>query len=94
MPRAVAALLEVARAAAAAPDKPRRSMMFLATTAEENGLLGADYYAQHPTVPIAQIVGNVDLDMPMLLYPFTDLIAFGAESFDHRPPGGGRAWHR
>ncbi|HET9474971.1 MAG TPA: M28 family metallopeptidase [Steroidobacteraceae bacterium] len=74
----IAALLEAARAAATAPDKPRRSIMFLATTAEEKGLLGADYYARHPTVPLAQIVGNVDLDMPMLLYPFTDLIAFGA----------------
>ena len=74
----IAALLEAARAAAAAPNKPRRSIMFLATTAEEKGLLGADYYARHPTVPLAQIVGNVDLDMPMLLYPFTDLIAFGA----------------
>lgn len=74
----IAALLEAARAAAAAPDKPRRSILFLATTAEEKGLLGADYYARHPTVPLAQIVGNVDLDMPMLLYPFTDLIAFGA----------------
>ena len=75
----VAALLEVARAAAAAPDKPRRSMIFLVTTAEENGLLGADYFAHNPTVPIAQIVGNVDLDMPLLLYPFTDVIAFGAD---------------
>jgi hypothetical protein len=53
-------------------------MIFLATTAEEKGLLGADYFGHHPTVPIAQIVGNVDLDMPLLLYSFTDLIAFGA----------------
>jgi hypothetical protein len=74
----VATLLEVARAAAAAPDKPRRSMIFIATTGEEKGLLGADYYARHPTVPIAQIVGNVDLDMPLLLYSFTDVVAFGA----------------
>jgi Zn-dependent M28 family amino/carboxypeptidase len=74
----VATLLEVARAAAAAPDKPRRSILFLASTGEEKGLLGADYYARHPTVPIGQIVGNVDLDMPLLLYPFTDVIAFGA----------------
>jgi hypothetical protein len=74
----VATLLEVARAAAAAPDKPRRSIVFLASTGEEKGLLGADYYARHPTVPIKQIVGNVDLDMPLLLYSFTDVIAFGA----------------
>jgi peptidase M28-like protein len=74
----VATMLEVARVAAAAPDKPRRSILFLASTAEEKGLLGADYYARHPTVPIRQIVGDVDLDMPVLLYPFTDVIAFGA----------------
>jgi Zn-dependent M28 family amino/carboxypeptidase len=74
----VATLLEVARAAAAATDKPRRSMIFLATTAEEKGLVGADYYAHNPTVPIGQIVGNVDLDMPLLTYEFTDVVAFGA----------------
>jgi hypothetical protein len=91
----VAALLEVARAAAAAPDKPRRSMIFLATTAEEKGLLGADYFGHHPTVPIAQIVGNVDLDMPLLLYPFTDLIAFGANhsTIGRQVAGGGPDEH-
>lgn len=75
----IATMLEVARAMAQSPDKPRRSIIFLASTAEEKGLLGADYYARHPSVPIRQIVGNVDLDMPLLLYPFTDLIAFGAD---------------
>jgi hypothetical protein len=74
----IATLLEVARAAAAAPGKPRRSIIFLASTAEEKGLLGADYFSRHPPVPIDQIVGNVDLDMPLLLYPFTDVVAFGA----------------
>lgn len=75
----IATMLEVARAMAQSPDKPRRSIIFLASTGEEKGLLGADYYARHPSVPIQQIVGNVDLDMPLLLYPFTDLIAFGAD---------------
>ena len=75
----VATMLEVARASAAAPDRPRRSLIFIATTGEEKGLLGADYYARHPSVPIKAIVGNVDLDMPVLLYRFTDLTAFGAE---------------
>ncbi|MFC3443111.1 M28 family metallopeptidase [Sphingobium rhizovicinum] len=74
----IATMLEVARAMAQSPDKPRRSIIFLASTGEEKGLLGADYYARHPSVPIKQIVGNVDLDMPLLLYPFTDVIAFGA----------------
>jgi Zn-dependent M28 family amino/carboxypeptidase len=75
----IATMLEVARAMAEAPDKPRRSIIFLASTGEEKGLIGADYYAQHPTVPAKAIVGNVDLDMPLLLYPFTDVIAFGAD---------------
>jgi Peptidase family M28/PA domain len=74
----IATLLEVARAAAASPNKPRRSMLFLASTGEEKGLLGADYFAHNPTVPIDKIVGNIDLDMPLLTYSFTDVIAFGA----------------
>jgi Zn-dependent M28 family amino/carboxypeptidase len=74
----IATMLEVARAMAQSPQKPRRSILFLASTGEEKGLLGADYFARHPSVPISQIVGNVDLDMPLLLYPFTDVIAFGA----------------
>lgn len=74
----IATMLEVARAAASAPDRPRRSIVFLATTAEEEGLLGAEYFARHPTVPIGQVVANVNLDMPVLLYPFTDVVAFGA----------------
>jgi Zn-dependent M28 family amino/carboxypeptidase len=75
----IATMLEVARAMAQSPEKPRRSIIFLASTAEEKGLLGADYFARHPSVPVKQIVGNVDLDMPLLLYPFTDVIAFGAD---------------
>ena len=75
----IATMLEVARALATSPQRPRRSVVFLASTGEERGLLGADYYARHPTVPIRQIVADVDLDMPVLLYPFTDVIAFGAD---------------
>ena len=75
----IATMLEVARAFAASPDKPRRTLVFLASTAEEKGLLGADYYAQNPTVPLKSIVADVDLDMPLLLYPFTSVIAFGAD---------------
>ena len=89
----IATLLEVARPR----PRPRTSraarMIFLATTAEEKGLLGADYFARNPTVPIGQIVGNVDLDMPLLLYPFTDVIAFGA---NHSTIGKlvAEPWHR
>ena len=63
--------------------------MFLATTARRRVCWARTTTRGIPTVPIAQIVGNVDLDMPLLLYPFTDVIAFGAESFDHRQTGGG-----
>jgi hypothetical protein len=75
----VATMLEAARQFATQPVRPKRSILFLANTGEERGLLGADYYANHPTVPADSIVGAVDLDMPMLLYPFTDVTAFGAD---------------
>lgn len=75
----VATLMEVARVISEDKAKPRRSIIFLASTGEEKGLLGADYFARHPTAPIARIVGNVDLDMPVLTYPFTDLTAYGAD---------------
>ena len=75
----VATMIEAARAFVASGKPPRRSVMFIANTGEELGLLGADYFASHPTVPAGSIVGLVDLDMPVLLYPFTDVIAFGAD---------------
>jgi Zn-dependent M28 family amino/carboxypeptidase len=77
----VAVLLEVARVMSEekkAGRGVRRSVIFLVTTGEEKGLLGSEYFARHPTVPIDRIVGNVGLDMPLLLYPFTDLVVFGA----------------
>jgi len=75
----VATMLEAARQFMGQPVPPRRSILFIANTGEERGLLGADYYANHPTVPADSIVGLVDLDMPLLLYPFTDVTAFGAD---------------
>ncbi len=74
----VAILLETARLFAALPKAPKRSILFAAVTAEEKGLLGADYFAKQPPVPVTQMVANVNLDMPVLLYDFADLIAFGA----------------
>ena len=58
---------------------PRRSIIFLAVTAEEKGLLGAEYFAQNPTVPEGSMVANINLDMPGLLHDFGSVIAFGAE---------------
>lgn len=60
-------------------EAPRRSILFLAVTAEEKGLVGSEYFAHHPTVPVEQMAGLVNLDMPLLLYDFGDVVAFGAE---------------
>lgn len=75
----VATMLEAAREFVASGKPPRRSVLFIANTGEEKGLRGADYFAAHPTVPQDKIVSVVDLDMPMLLYPFTDIVAFGGD---------------
>jgi hypothetical protein len=75
----VATTLEVARAFAQAKKPPRRSILFLAVTGEEKGLLGAEYFARNPTVPLQKIAGDVDIDMPVLTYDFTDVVAFGAD---------------
>jgi Zn-dependent M28 family amino/carboxypeptidase len=74
----IATMLEVARAMATSPDRPKRSILFAAVTAEEKGLLGAQYLARNP-LPGIDVVGVVNLDMPVLLYDFKDVIAFGAE---------------
>lgn len=75
----IATMIEAARKFAESGRPPRRSVLFMAVTGEEKGLRGADFYAANPTVPRNSIVGVVNLDMPMLLYPFTDVIAFGGE---------------
>lgn len=74
----VALMLETARAFAALP--PRRSILFVAVTAEERGLLGSDFFVNNPVVPRGSIVANINLDMPLFLYPVADLVAFGAEN--------------
>lgn len=73
------ALLEIARAFAENKDRPKRSLLFIAVTGEEAGLLGSDYYAQHPTVPAAQMVANINMDGVSLFYEFTDIVALGED---------------
>ncbi len=75
----IGAMIEAARALANAPVRPRRSILFAAVTAEERGLLGSDYLARHPVIENGKVVSVVNLDMPILLYDFQDVIAFGAE---------------
>lgn len=76
----VAVVLEAARALAGLRMRPRRSVLFVFVTAEEEGLLGSDYFAAHPTVPRESMVANINVDMPLFLYPLAELIAFGADN--------------
>ncbi|MGV6802554.1 MAG: M28 family metallopeptidase [bacterium] len=75
----ISTMLEAARKFTKAEDRPRRSILFVAVTAEEKGLLGSEYFAVNPTVPADNMVADVNLDMPIITYDFTDVIAFGAQ---------------
>ncbi|WP_373476816.1 M28 family metallopeptidase [Sphingorhabdus sp.] len=75
----IASMIEVAHGFKHLKARPKRSILFLAVTAEEKGLVGADYFAQNPTLPKANLVANVNLDMPIVTYDFKDVVAFGAE---------------
>jgi hypothetical protein len=59
----VAAVLELARAYAGLHDRPRRSMIFLLVSGEEEGLLGSRYFVAHPAVPLEAIVAALNFDM-------------------------------
>jgi Zn-dependent M28 family amino/carboxypeptidase len=58
----VALMMEIARAGTKAPMKPKRSMVFMAVTGEEQGLLGSDYYAENPVFPLNKTVANINID--------------------------------
>jgi hypothetical protein len=76
----IAMILEMARVLSAPGQRPRRSVLFVAMTAEEKGLVGSDYFARHPSVGRGRIVGVVNLDGAMPMYEFTDVVGYGAES--------------
>ena len=72
-------LLELARAWAALSPKPKRSALFVAVTAEEKGLLGSKYYAQHPVVPLGKTALNVNFDMILPLGVPETVVVTGAD---------------
>jgi len=74
-----AALLEIAETFSRLPKRPARSILFVAVTGEEKGLLGSDYFAHFPTVPKESMVANVNMDGASLTYDFADIVPFGAE---------------
>ena len=75
----VAALLELAKAFKAAPAPPRRTVIFVATTAEEQLLLGAQYYVYHPVVPLDSTIADLDIDGVNTLGRATGLSVMGME---------------
>ncbi|MGP0072150.1 MAG: M28 family peptidase [Bryobacteraceae bacterium] len=74
-----AMIIEMARAWAALEHKPKRSAIFMAVTAEEAGLRGSEYYAEHPVIPLSKTALNLNFDA---FYPFgrtKDVSVTGAE---------------
>ena len=75
----VAVMLEAATELAADARRPGRSSLFIAVTAEERGLLGADYFVRFPTVPRKSLVANINMDMPVLLTEVSDVVPIGIQ---------------
>lgn len=72
-----AALLELAKAYSTLPEAPRRSVLFLSVTAEEQGLLGSLYYAANPLFPLANTVGGLNMDGMNNFGPTRDITVVG-----------------
>jgi len=75
-----AALLEIARAFKQLRVPPRRSLLFIALTAEEQGLLGSRYYAEHPLYPLAQTAAAINMDALNVLGRTRDIVMVGRGS--------------
>jgi Zn-dependent M28 family amino/carboxypeptidase len=77
----VASVLAIAEALSKLPaaQRPRRSSLFLFPTAEEQGLIGAEWYSKHPLVPLSKTAANVNLDSMNVLGPTHDFVPLGAE---------------
>lgn len=75
----IAGLLAIARAYASLEVKPKRSILFIATTAEEQGLLGAEFYTRNPLVPLNKTIANINLDSMNVLGMTSDITPLGAD---------------
>ena len=76
----VAALVEIGRAFAETRPRPKRSLMFVAVTAEESGLLGSEYFATNPPVPVAQMAGGLNMDNLSPLGRARDVVVIGYDA--------------
>jgi Zn-dependent M28 family amino/carboxypeptidase len=75
----VAAVLSIAETMAHMKTRPRRSVLFMTVTAEEQGLLGAQYYAERPIFPLLKTAANVNLDETNVWGRTRDFVPLGAE---------------
>lgn len=75
----VAVMIEAARQLVRGARRPKRSILFVALTAEEKGLLGAEYFATNPPVPVAQLIANINMDMPVTPADMAEFVAYGAD---------------
>jgi len=74
-----AIMIEIARAYTKLISQPKRSVLFIALTAEEMGLLGSEYYVDYPTVPLENIVATLNTDMFLMEKPLTEIVVLGGE---------------
>jgi Zn-dependent M28 family amino/carboxypeptidase len=73
----VASLFEIASAFKKLPKAPGRTILFISYTAEEQGLLGSEYYAKHPTFPLAKTIANINMDMMGIAGKTKDIVVYG-----------------
>ncbi|MFA6540655.1 MAG: M28 family peptidase [Bacteroidota bacterium] len=72
-------MLNLAEAFASSKEKPRRSLLFAAVAAEEQGLLGSSYFASHPTVPVQKIIANLNTDVMNVIGRTSDISCQGSD---------------
>lgn len=73
----VASLFEIASAFKKLPKNPARTILFISYTAEEQGLLGSEFYAKHPVFPLAKTVANINMDMMGIAGKTKDIVVYG-----------------
>jgi hypothetical protein len=78
----VAVMIEIAAALAKAAERPKRTILFAAWTAEEKGLLGSAYFVRNPIYPLNQLIGNLNLEVVGRTGPATGVKVTGRELSD------------
>ena len=75
----VSVLLELAKSFSSLESRPKRSIIFIATTGEEKGLLGSIYYTDNPLVPLHKTIANVNIDGIAMFRDFSSIVGIGME---------------